>query len=72
MTPGSSGRVLTPAERGVALALYRHGGGELDESAFFAALEHDATGQRVAREVTPILATLARTIALALTSRSAS
>ena len=57
---------LTPVERAVALALYRQGGGELDAAAFFDMLDFDAIGRRIAREVTPILAALAGSIARAL------
>lgn len=46
---------LSDAERAVALALYRHGGGTLDVDAFTVALAHDPLAQRVARKVTPIV-----------------
>lgn len=54
------GRVLSQAERGVALALYRHGGGQLDREAFDQALDADPLAQDVARAVTPIVADAVR------------
>jgi hypothetical protein len=54
---------LSYAERSVALALYRQGGGTLDTDAFVVALERDPLAQRVAREATPVVEQAVRRLA---------